>query len=133
MSIAPPPRVLLVMPEQWPRALLRGALREVGYDALGTRGLESATRIPVREAGRGPVSLVVVDQDALEDDAALAALEALLRRHGLPPTLLVAHATRAPRARGWSHVVRRPVSVDDLAREVRAALRLPQLASRRLD
>ena len=27
-----PPRILLVMPAQWPRALLRASLREVGYD-----------------------------------------------------------------------------------------------------
>lgn len=118
------------MPEQWPRALLRGALRESCYDAVGTRSLESAARIPVREAGRGPVSLIVVDQDALKDDTALASLEMLLQRHGSPPTLLVAHATRAPSERAWSQVVRRPVSVDDLVREISRVLPLPESTDR---
>ena len=29
-----PPRVLIVMDDQWHRALLRAALRDVGYDAM---------------------------------------------------------------------------------------------------
>lgn len=127
---SPPPRVLLVMPEQWPRAVLRGALRELGYDAVGTRSLESAAAIPVHEAGRGPVGAVVVDQDAMPDGSG-SDLDALLHRHGSPPSLLVAHATRAPEAREWSHVVRRPVSVEDLVREVKALL--PLSAGRALD
>jgi hypothetical protein len=110
-----PPRVLLVMPEQWPRALLRGALREIGYDAVGTRSLDSATKIPVREPGRGPVALVVVDQDALSDDSTL---DTLLRLHGSPRTLFVAHATRPTDEHRYSRVVRRPASIDDLVREI---------------
>jgi hypothetical protein len=118
------------MPEQWPRALLRGALRELGYDAIGTRSLDSALKIPVRELGRGPVGLVVVDQDALAGDSAVA-LDALLQRHGSPPTLLVAHAARPVDERRWSRVVRRPASIADLVREV--ARLVPQSAGRALD
>lgn len=128
--MTPPPRVLLVMPEQWPRALLRGALRELGYDAVGTRSLDSALKIPVHELGRGPVGLVVVDQDALAGDSA-AALDALLQRHGSPPTLLVAHAARPVDERRWSRVVRRPASIADLVREV--ARLVPRSAGRALD
>lgn len=105
------------MPEQWPRALLRGALREIGYDAVGTMSLDSATKIPVREPGRGPVALVVVDQDALSDDST-STLDALLQLHGSPRTLFVAHATRPTDEHRWSRVVRRPASIDDLVREI---------------
>jgi len=31
----PPPRILVVSGEQWPRALLRAQLDEAGYDAIG--------------------------------------------------------------------------------------------------
>ena len=130
MTATPPPRVLVVMPEQWPRALLRGALREIGYDAVGTRSLESAAKIPVVEPGRGPIGLVVVDQDALAKGST-PHLDALLERHGAPPTLFVAHATRPADEQRWSHIVRRPVSVDDLVREV--ARLLPLSADRPVD
>src|SRR3954454_21547300 len=80
----PPPRVLLVMPEQWPRALLRAALREAGYDALGAPGLPGAIRYPVHPGDRGPVRLVLLDQAALADDEAAALLGTLLHRHGDP-------------------------------------------------
>jgi len=59
------PRVLIAMPEQWPRALLRAALREAGYDAVGTRNLGTAQRTQSDEPDRGPVRLVVVDQSSL--------------------------------------------------------------------
>lgn len=29
------PRVLILQPDHWPRALLRAELREAGYDAVG--------------------------------------------------------------------------------------------------
>src|SRR3954470_19927901 len=54
-----PPRVLLVMPDQWPRALLRAALRDAGYDAVGAPGLSAALRYRPAVADRGPVRLVV--------------------------------------------------------------------------
>src|SRR5512142_2916514 len=37
-----PPRILVVMPAQWPRALVRAELRERGYDAAGARDLLEA-------------------------------------------------------------------------------------------
>src|SRR4051812_45044558 len=46
-------RVLIVMAAQWPRALIRAALQETGYDALGARDLDEALTYPVDEAGRG--------------------------------------------------------------------------------
>lgn len=53
------------MPEHWPRALLRAALREAGYDAVGAPGLSGALRYRAAAPDRGPVRLVVIDRDAL--------------------------------------------------------------------
>jgi Response regulators consisting of a CheY-like receiver domain and a winged-helix DNA-binding domain len=65
LAPAQPPRVLLVMPEQWPRALLRAELRERGYDALGAPGVAAALAYPVSAPARGPVRLILIDQAAL--------------------------------------------------------------------
>src|SRR3954468_17682428 len=64
-SALPAPRVLLVMTDQWPRALLRAALRECGYDAVGTRSVAGAARLAAPDEGRGPVGLVVLEQETL--------------------------------------------------------------------
>src|SRR4051794_21364037 len=92
-----PPRVLLVMPEQWPRALLRAALREVGYDALGAPGLGGALRYRAEVPGRGPVRVVLVDQGVLQGDEAFPLLTTLLHRHGDPTPILLARAAPMPR------------------------------------
>jgi DNA-binding response OmpR family regulator len=106
------PRVLIVMPDQWPRALLRAALREEGYDAVGTRNIDSALRIRPDEADRGPVRLVVVDQAALK--GAADKLEQLLARYHAPSTLLLARPTLATPAGPWDRVLQRPVSVAEI-------------------
>jgi DNA-binding response OmpR family regulator len=126
--------VLVVMPEQWPRALLRSALREAGYDAVGTRNLSSAQRIPVTMPGRGPVRLVVLDQGAM-DGAGQELLSRLLAAHGHPATLLVARSTSASPtgAAQWRHVLHRPVSVADIAGTVQSLLPLPAEQRRPID
>jgi len=92
---SPPARVLLVMPEQWPRALLRAALREVGYDALGAPGLAAALRYRTDAGDRGPVGLILLDQAAVADEKAATLLAPLLRRHGEPIPVLLARAMPA--------------------------------------
>ncbi|HET9012274.1 MAG TPA: hypothetical protein VFN38_10705 [Gemmatimonadaceae bacterium] len=126
------PRVLVVMADQWPRALLRAALRDVGYDAIGTRTLETALRLPDVDAARGPVRLIVVDQSAL-GDATGADLEAIVARHGAPPVLLLASATVEAPAGPWRRVLRRPVSVADIVAAVESMFPLPATARRPLD
>ena len=118
----PPPRVLLVMPEQWPRALLRAALREAGYDAAGTRSLGGALRLAQPEAGRGAVGLVVLGREAYTG-ADRPELEQLRRITGAP-VILVAPAGRAVEG-PWAQVVRRPVSIGELVRASEALLPLP--------
>ncbi|HEY2374988.1 MAG TPA: hypothetical protein VGH98_03345 [Gemmatimonadaceae bacterium] len=118
------PRVLVVMGDQWRRALLRGALREAGYDAVGARGMREARVVQPALADRGPVRLLVVDQDTLIG-ANLADLEALRKRHADPGVILLARTTIPPPAGPWTRVLRRPVSVADLVSAVEAFLPLP--------
>jgi len=123
-TTSPAPRVLLVMPDQWPRALLRAELRERGYDALGAPGLPAALAYPVAVTGRGPVGLVLVDQQALEP-AGDQWLRSLLERHGQPASVLLARTGESPPSGPWSRVVRRPVSIATLADTVAELLPRP--------
>jgi DNA-binding response OmpR family regulator len=124
--------VLVVMPDQWPRALLRAALREAGYDAVGARDLIAALRASRAEPGRGPVRLVIVDQSAL-GSASDEQLGRLLARHGTPTAILLARAAVAARAGPWRRVIRRPVSVADIVTAVQAVLPLPPEGRHALD
>jgi hypothetical protein len=128
-----PPRVLLVMPDQWPRTLLRAALRDVGYDAVGTRTLESALRIRAVDPDRGVVRLVIIDQSALGDAGSSDSLARLLARHDAPATLLLARATVGAGTGPWEHVLRRPVSVADVVAATVALLPLSAADRRPLD
>ena len=124
------------MPDQWPRALLRAALREAGYDALGAPGLPGALRYRADASDRGPVRVILVDQDALTGDDAGAELNALARRHGDPALLLLARVgsgTDITPGGRWRHMVRRPASIAELVEAVQATLPLPPDAARPLD
>jgi hypothetical protein len=121
------PRVLIVMAAQWPRALLRAALREAGYDALGAPDLQEALLYPEAEAGRGPVGLIVVDQEVIEGagDARLAELSG---RHSAASTLLLQSAFQSPVAGPWQQVLRHPVAIADVVSAVQRLLPLPAAA-----
>jgi hypothetical protein len=127
------------MPEQWPRALLRAALREVGYDALGAPGLAGALRYRPEVSGRGAVRLMLVDQAVLRGDEAFSLLTTLLHRHGDPPAMLLTRAATMPEPPGqaepvpWARVIRRPVSIEGIVAAVRDLLPLPQGSSRPID
>jgi hypothetical protein len=126
------------MPEQWPRALLRAALREAGYDAVGAPGLPGALHYRTTDPERGPVRLVVIDQDAMREPEAGDELTALISRHESPDLMLLAKGGPAalPPAAGepdWRRIVRRPASIAELVEAVRAVLPLPPAASRPLD
>lgn len=118
------PRVLILMADQWPRALLRAALREAGYDAIGARGLAEALRYPAEVPGRGPVRVVVLDQPVLQGPGD-PLLVRLLGRHADPAVVLIAPATR-PRVEGpWRRVIRHPASIEEIVAAVRALQPLP--------
>ena len=116
-SPALPPRILLVMPAQWPRALLRAALREVGYDASGTRALKAALYQAAPDSARGPVRLVVLQQEALAEGEG-SDLETLRSRTFAAPIVLLAPATRRVREGPWARVIRRPTSIATLVQEI---------------
>lgn len=100
------PRVLIIMAEEWTRALLRAALRDQGYDAVSAPGVAEALVYPEREPDRGPIRLVVIDHGALERDA--DGLDRLLDRHGEPGVVLLAPATGEVPVGPWKAVVRGP-------------------------
>lgn len=120
------------MPDQWSRALLRGALRETGYDAVGTRSLQSGTRIDPDEPGREPVRLLVVDQKAIgsEGDENLARL--LARFRGADAMLIAGTTTATPQGE-WREVLHRPLTVADIASAVQRRLPIPPDARHPLD
>ena len=111
-----PPRVLLVIPDHWHRALLRAELRELGYDALGAPDLAGSLLYPADEPDRGPVSLIVLDQRALTpiEEALLPELRA--RHHAL--VILLAPAGTSHPAGRWARVLTRPVSIGEITRSV---------------
>ena len=111
--VSHPARVLLIMPQQWPRALLRAELREQGYDAIGARNLSDAGRQPAADPERGPVRLVLVDDAALTPEHE-GLLDPLLARHGGPP------------GRSWTQVLHRPLRIDDIVQAARAILAAPR-------
>jgi len=133
------PRVLLILPEQWPRALLRAALREAGYDAVGAPGLAGALHYRAAEPDRGPVRLVVIDQEALHEPDAGSKLAALIDRHVTPALMLLAKggpAAPLPPVAGaidWRRIVRRPASIAELVDAVREVLPLPSEGGGPLD
>jgi hypothetical protein len=122
--VSHPARVLLIMPQQWPRALLRAELREEGYDAIGARNLSEAARYPAADPERGPVRLVLVDDAALTPEHE-GLLEPLLARHGRPPAMLLARAGHTVPDRSWTRVLQRPVRIDDIVQAVRTILAAP--------
>jgi hypothetical protein len=112
------------MPEQWPRALLRAALREVGYDAVGTRTLASALRVNRDEPDRGPIGLVILDQSVLGGDVD-GQLEELIARNRSPVTILLARPTLSVPDGPWRRVLKRPVSVGEIVAAAQTSLPLP--------
>jgi hypothetical protein len=119
-----PPRVLIVMSDDWRRALIRATLREGGYDAIGTHGSREAWLVPPAAPDRGPVRLVVVDQDALSS-IEIESMRALRQRLGDPDILLLARATVASPAGPWSRVLRRPFSVAEIVTAAEGLVPLP--------
>jgi DNA-binding response OmpR family regulator len=119
-----PPRILLVMPEQWPRALLRAALREAGYDASGTLTLEGALYQLAPDPDRGPVQLIVLDQEALGEEE-WRRLEELQNRAPEASLLLLAPRTRSLVEGPWATIVQRPTSIAELVGVIERLVPLP--------
>jgi hypothetical protein len=126
-----PPRVLIVQAAQWPRALLRAALRHEGYDALGARDLKEALAYPEEEDERGPVRLIILDQDVFEGHDSL--LAELRGRHGDALTLALESAFHPSIAGSWQRVLRHPVTIADIVHTTQDLLPLPATAVHPID
>lgn len=121
-----PPRVLIVMPAQWPRALLRAELRERGYDAAGARDLLEA--LSEDEPAEGPVRLILIDHDALaEGDAQLLQdlVHRLAEHHPAAAVFLLAGTMHKEPEGPWQQVLRRPMSISEIVTAVQQAVPLP--------
>jgi hypothetical protein len=118
-----PPRVLVIMPEHWPRVHVRAALREAGYDAIGARTLTGALAHAARERSRGPVAAIVLDAAAAVRGNP-AALDRLRLRHHAPLVLLTSAVTSPPPG-DWARTLRRPFTVGDVVRAVSELAPLP--------
>ena len=117
----PPPRVLLVMPEHWPRALLRAELIERGYDVVGAPDLQTALLARPVEKERGPVRVIVIDQEALVEPQNRL-LDLLLSRHRNPRLVLLARAQLETPSGPWDQIVRRPALIGEIASAVEQAV-----------
>jgi len=118
----PPPRVLLVMPEHWPRALLRAELIERGYDVVGAPDLTAALLVRPVEKGRGPVRLIAVDHDVMVESQG-ALLERLVSRHQNPRLVLLARAQLETPPGSWDQIVRRPALIGEIATAIEVGLK----------
>lgn len=127
---ATPPRVLLIVGDQWERALIRASLREVGYDAVGARNAAEARRYRAIEPGRGAIGVIVADHEAAVDRPTLSDVVA---SHRDPPVILVARSTHETPAGSFTRVIRRPLSVADLVAAVESLVPLPAEMRRPVD
>ena len=118
------PRVLLVMPGDRERALLRAELRELGYDAIGVRDFPEAFLSAAPQPERGPVRLILVDQETLSGSSQLM-LQRLLSRDPAIIAVLLGRSTASAPSGAWREVLRRPVSIATIARALQTLLPLP--------
>jgi hypothetical protein len=122
----PPPRILVVSGEQWPRALLRAQLHEAGYDAIGASTLSRALRYPPDDVKRGPVRLIVLDSGAAAAEP--EALEHARQRYPGVAFVLVHRAGAVPPG-PWAATLRRPVTIGDIVATVRRLVPLARLSN----
>jgi len=117
----PPPRILLVMPEHWPRALLRAELIERGYDVIGAPDLATALLCRPAEKGRGPVRVILIDQDALMEPQ-IRLFDLLVSRHPKQRLMLLARAQLETPPGDWHDIVRKPALIGEIASAIERAL-----------
>ena len=107
------PLVWIIDSEQWPRACLRAELIERGYDAVGYLDVGEALADAV--PGRPHPRLLVLElRGQALDPARLDALAGI----GVPVLVLGSALDLAEpvvRDQRWTHVLRRPVSLGEVA------------------
>ena len=111
------PRILLVMPEHWPRALLRAELIERGYDVVGAPDLATALLARPVEKGRGPVLAILIDQDALVEPQSNL-FDLLVSRYRNPRLVLLARTQLKTPPGAWDKIVPKPALIGQIANAV---------------
>jgi len=117
----PPQRILLVMPEHWPRALLRAELIERGYDVVGAPDLATALLARPVEKGRGPVLAILIDQDALVEPQSNL-FDLLVSRYRNPRLVLLARTQLKTPPGPWDKIVPKPALIGQIANAVSETL-----------
>jgi DNA-binding NtrC family response regulator len=120
--MSPQPRVLIVMSEDWPRALLRARLRDRGYDAVTAPTLAAAAVFRAHDPERGPIQLLILDQAALA--AGREMLQSFMEQWPGMRVLLIALSNGSVPPGPWTAVVRRPFQSDEVPRAVEALVPL---------
>jgi DNA-binding response OmpR family regulator len=115
-------RVLIISDDQWLRAGLRAELRERGYDAVGARDVAEALGFGRPDPDRGPVALILVDQEALGSELAVSMLARVQARLGSPSLVLIAPGNRQAAQGDWAAVLRRPLTIGEIADHVQRAM-----------
>lgn len=121
-----PPRILIVIPVHWTRALLRAELREAGYDAIGARDLLEA--LSVDPGQPAPLRLILLDQSSLtagDGELLRDMLDRLRHRHPAALMVLLASATHKAPDGPFQQVLRRPMSIADIVRAIERVVPLP--------
>ncbi len=122
------PRILLVIPDDWPRALLRTRLRDQGYHAVAAPGVDESFVYPVTDPDAGPMRLMVLDQAAFAADA----LDRFLQRYKGVRVLLLAFGTSEIPQGPWTAVLRRTAHSDELLRAIQEIVPLTPAAHRHI-
>ncbi|HEX7119443.1 MAG TPA: hypothetical protein VF212_11685 [Longimicrobiales bacterium] len=120
------PRVLIVMPDDWPRALLRTKLRDRGYNAIAAPSLADAFVYPVSDPEAGTIRLLVLDQAALDAEA----LERFTQRHRGVRVLLLAFSTGEAPPGPWAAVIRRPAQAGEVPQAIEEIVPLTPVVHR---
>jgi hypothetical protein len=127
---APVPRILLVMPDQWSRVLLRAELIERGWDAVGATSLKQAVAYAAAEPRRGPVGLILVDQRALREGWE-PLVGRLANQHGEPPVVLLVSTQSELPGGQWSEIIARPAAIGEIASRLEGILHSAQASNAR--
>lgn len=124
------PRVLVVLEDHEERVALCAELRERGCDPVCAPDLSIALRHPPLEPGKGIVRLILMDQKACAGAPPIET-ERLLARHPLAARWLLASAWTPERADPpWQRVLRRPLRIEELVKEVVQGLKSRRPGSR---
>src|SRR5262249_6249089 len=100
--------------------LLRAELIERGYDVVGAPDLQTALLARPVEMDRGPVRVIVIDQETLVEPQSRL-LDLLLSRHQNPRLVLLAKAQLGTPSRPWDQNRGRPALSGEIASAVEQA------------